>query len=610
MNPFRRPWGLASMASLPLFLFAVAFALLAGVLLFAFRDIDAMMEQAAEQKIPVLTHTTALVRECEWIRGMMFRLMQTDSDLTRESIVITLKERIADAGETASRLEAIGLYGGPVQSLKEQLASLEGIADDVNLLVIRWTTLHERRQNLVKSLRSISEELAALDVSGSPPLEAWKDGTSRILSLLLVLSADVDVPYGLRATSEIHGLTRRARADLSRVPSAAHPCATKAEHVYDKLILCAQGDNGILPLFKSQHTLSQHFAALTIRMDALSESIMIVAGRLMAQAKSDAERTRDDFSRRVSGLSALLYGFVGLSLAAIAATYLYLSRRVIRPVIRLNNCMRLRTQGLSARIPYDGAWEIGEMARSFFYFASELERREQELRDSHAGLEEQVAARTAELKRLSDRLLQAQEEERFKLAAELHDDIGATMGVIKFGIERALVMLGRPDPGKVQEPLTEAVDLVKGLARQLRRIQNELRPAHIDVGLLTSLEWFCKDYQAAYPHLRLALAADVDENDIPTPLRIVLFRVIQESLNNIAKHSGATSVEVRLRKQDTGLEVGVTDNGAGFDPAKATAQGTGRGLKSMKERVELSGGTLTITSGPDRGTDITARWKK
>ncbi len=89
-----------------------------------------------------------------------------------------------------------------------------------------------------------------------------------------------------------------------------------------------------------------------------AESIMIVAGRLRTQAKSDAERTRDDVSRRVSGLSVLLYGFVALSLTAIAATYL--SRRAIR----LNNCMRLRTQGLSARIPYGGAWERGEMACS------------------------------------------------------------------------------------------------------------------------------------------------------------------------------------------------------------------------------------------------------
>ncbi len=78
----------------------------------------------------------------------------------------------------------------------------------------------------------------------------------------------------------------------------------------------------------------------------------------------------------------------------------------------------------------------------------------------------------------------------------------------------------------------------------------------------------------------------------------------------LAKHSGATCVDVRLSKRNKGLEVGVRDNGAGFDPADATAQGTGRGLKSMKGRVKLSGGTLTITSGPNRGTDITARWKK
>ena len=137
MNLLRHPLGLASMASLPLLLFATAFVLLAGVLLFAFRDINAMLEQAAEQKIPVLTQTTALVRECEWLRGMMFRLMQTDSELVREAIIITLKERIDEAGEMASRLEAIGLYKDKVESLKEQLSSLDGIADDVNTLITR-----------------------------------------------------------------------------------------------------------------------------------------------------------------------------------------------------------------------------------------------------------------------------------------------------------------------------------------------------------------------------------------------------------------------------------------------------------------------------------------
>lgn len=145
MNLFRHPLGLASMASLPLLLFATAFVLLAGVLLFAFRDINAMLEQAAEQKIPVLTQTTALVRECEWLRGMMFRLMQTDSELVREAIIITLKERIDDAEGMASRLEAIGLYEDKVESLKEQLSSLGGIADDVNTLITRWITLREQR---------------------------------------------------------------------------------------------------------------------------------------------------------------------------------------------------------------------------------------------------------------------------------------------------------------------------------------------------------------------------------------------------------------------------------------------------------------------------------
>lgn len=250
----------------------------------------------------------------------------------------------------------------------------------------------------------------------------------------------------------------------------------------------------------------------------------------------------------MSGLSGLLYGFVVLVLAIIAVTYLYLIRHVIRPAIRLDNYMRLRTQGFSANVPYDRTWEIREMVRSIFYFVSKIEYREHELRKPHAGLEEQITTRTVKLKRLSSRLLQAQGEERSKLAAELHGDIETTMGVIKFDIERAPLMLDGPDTIKVQEPFNRAVDLVRGLTCQLQRIQNELRSIHIDVDLLTSLKWFYKNYQGAYSHLRLDLAADVDENDIPMTLRIVFLQVIQESLNNIARHSGATPVKIRLQK--------------------------------------------------------------
>ena len=110
--------------------------------------------------------------------------------------------------------------------------------------------------------------------------------------------------------------------------------------------------------------------------------------------------------------------------------------------------------------------------------------------------------------------------------------------------------------------------------------------------------------------MRLELAADVDENDIPTALRIVLFRVIQESLNNIAKHSRATSAKIRLQKQGNTLKVSVTDNGVGFDMTTAMGmQKTGRGLKSMRERVELSGGTFILRSKPNKGTQLTAYWE-
>lgn len=223
-----------------------------------------------------------------------------------------LSEGTYDEAEgMASRLEAIGLYEDKVESLKEQLSSLGGIADDVNTLITRWITLREQRQNQVKSLRSLSEELIALDVSEVEPLEAWKQGAYRILSLLLVLSTDLDVPYGLRVTSEMYEWVRSIRADLSRVPPSPHTSGMveTANRLYDKLILCAQGENGIIPSFKRQHVVSQQFAALTIRMDALSESIMIVAGQLMAQAER-----REDKLERIGEINEDARRFCGMVL--------------------------------------------------------------------------------------------------------------------------------------------------------------------------------------------------------------------------------------------------------------------------------------------------------
>lgn len=150
---------------------------------------------------------------------------------------------------------------------------------------------------------------------------------------------------------------------------------------------------------------------------------------------------------------------------------------------------------------------------------------------------------------------------------------------------------------------------MKGLARQLRRIQHDLRPAHIDLGLSYSVEMFCAAYQAAHADVKLDVQMDFAEKDIPASLRIALFRLVQESLNNIAKHSKATRATVSVVRTREELIASIRDDGTGF-VVRGTETGAGLGLRTMRERVELSGGIFTLQTASGEGVTLTAEWGK
>jgi signal transduction histidine kinase len=140
----------------------------------------------------------------------------------------------------------------------------------------------------------------------------------------------------------------------------------------------------------------------------------------------------------------------------------------------------------------------------------------------------------------------------------------------------------------------------------------DLRPSMLDdIGILATLSWFCRRYQTIYPGIRIEQEMDIQQGEVPKPLKIVIYRVIQEAMNNIAKHSKADFVCLSLRKRDDKLELVLQDNGRGFDQEKAHSQEStkrGLGLSSMRERVELSQGSFVIESTEGKGTTIRASW--
>jgi len=229
-----------------------------------------------------------------------------------------------------------------------------------------------------------------------------------------------------------------------------------------------------------------------------------------------------------------------------------------------------------------------------------------------------VQERTAELARanetlrnLSSKLLSAQEDERKRIASDLHDTIGSCLVGVKYKVESAFQQI-RKTPESATESLDGVLPRIHEAIDECRRIQLDLRPSMIDdLGLLPTLSWFCRTFEQTYPGIRVEQKIDIGEGDIPEPLKIVVYRVTQEAMNNIAKHSKADLVCFSLRKLDDRMELVLQDNGRGFrveeiQSRRATVKGLG--LTSMRERADLSGGSFDIESVNGKGTTIIASW--
>jgi signal transduction histidine kinase len=224
--------------------------------------------------------------------------------------------------------------------------------------------------------------------------------------------------------------------------------------------------------------------------------------------------------------------------------------------------------------------------------------------------EEALRESESRLRFLSSQLLKAHESERKRIAAELHDSIAASLSGIKFSIE-ATVGRMKQDVAVV-EPLKVLVSRVQQTIEETRRIMADLRPSVLDdLGILAAISWLCREFQRVYSHIDIEKQAEIEESEVPDSLKTVIYRIAQEALNNIAKHSKASLVRLSLRKTDGKIELMIRDNGTGFDPKEAASRVSsqrGLGLSSMKERAELAGGLIAIKSVVGEGTIIHALW--
>ena len=258
-------------------------------------------------------------------------------------------------------------------------------------------------------------------------------------------------------------------------------------------------------------------------------------------------------------------------------------------------------------LPY-GKSDLGWLAKAFDEMAENLQRRQIESEE----LAEALRESERQLRSLSAEFIKAQENERKRIARELHDSIGQSLSAVKFGIQNSADRIHQTVPSADLSSLYSLVPMVQHAVDEVRKIMTDLRPSMLDdLGILATMSWFCREFQKIYTGIRVEKAIDVNEADIPEPLKIVIFRIMQEAMNNAAKHSGADLIRVSLTKKDATIEMIVADNGKGFEPAGTIFRddyGTGFGLSSMRERTELSGGSFLIQSSEATGTVIKALW--
>jgi signal transduction histidine kinase len=217
---------------------------------------------------------------------------------------------------------------------------------------------------------------------------------------------------------------------------------------------------------------------------------------------------------------------------------------------------------------------------------------------------DEVRRSNRQLHALSQRLMQTQEDERLHLSRELHDESGQLLAALS--VQLGLLEREAGDGEIIRTRVAELKNTAGAIQGNLHRLAVDLRPASLDhAGLVMTLQQFIQDFSHQHGVSVDFEAVGMGAARLPIEIETAIFRIVQESLTNVALHAGASRVDVLLSRTEGHLSAIVEDNGIGFTPAPSLAAGQ-MGLFGMRERVEMLGGTLTVESSPGTGTTVKA----
>ena len=239
--------------------------------------------------------------------------------------------------------------------------------------------------------------------------------------------------------------------------------------------------------------------------------------------------------------------------------------------------------------------------RSMRALEVQRERQQAEIQAERDHLEAEVARRTTELTVLSRHLLTAREDERARLARELHDELGALLTAAKLDVARIKTRITALSP-EAGERLAHLAEMLNNGISLKRRIIEDLRPSSLsNLGLIAALRILIEDFEK---RTELHVQSDLQPVSLPPECELTVYRLVQEALTNIAKYAKARSVHIVLGVRDGMATIEVSDDGVGFDPVHTKT--AGNGLLGMRYRVEAEGGALRVRSAPGDGTNLRA----
>jgi signal transduction histidine kinase len=246
----------------------------------------------------------------------------------------------------------------------------------------------------------------------------------------------------------------------------------------------------------------------------------------------------------------------------------------------------------------ESLWEIGQRKKAEL----DLSRSRESILRLNLELEDRVRDRTSQLKMLSRRLIEVQEEERRHLALELHDEVGQVLTGIKYGVEHLIG--GLPEPRKDEGAGVAAS--IGELLHSVRGLSLKLRPSILDdFGLVPALRWDFGRVEAA-SGLRIAFRCQGEPRRLGQHVEIALYRIAQEAITNVVRHAGAKEAAVELTLGNAEAVLKVEDRGAGFVAESWKIGQDSTGLMGMSERALLLEGSVSIDSHPGEGTRVTA----